>query len=180
LAEAQQQKMITGNTQKNEKMADEQQAIKSGTEELANKIAQLSKQQSGRPSAEKAREYLNQAVREQQQAEESLRNNTPEQAKKNQEKAVAEMGQALNNLNQQHEQQEKQNSRQGQKHDQQANSQPEPARAETDQPESGAEERPDQVPLNQTAQGILDEEMENRKARKRNNITGFQPVEKDW
>ena len=181
LAESEQQETIPDNTQKSEKLADEQQAIKSRTEELANKFEQLSEQQSGQSSGEKAREHLNRAVQEQQQAEDRLRNNSPEQAQENQEKAAAEMHQALNDLNQQQEQQEKQDAQHGQSEEQQENNQPQSESAEADNQKAEEEVQASQVaPSEQRAQDILNEEAENRKIRQGRSVTGYQPVEKDW
>ena len=181
LTESQQQEATAENGQKSEKLAEKQQAIKNRTEELASKLEQLSEQQKGQPSGEKSREHLNRAVQEQQQAEEKLRSNTPERAKKNQEKAAAEMLQALNDIDQQQEQQEEQKSQQEQSSEQQDNSRQQTETAQTDNEKTEAEAHESQVaPSDQTAQEILNEETENRKIRQGRSITGYKSVEKDW
>lgn len=181
LAESQQQEAAPDNTQKSTKLADEQQALRNRTEELANKLEQLSEQQSGQPSREKAQDHLNRAIHEQQQAEERLANNSPDQAAENQEKAAAELLQALNNMDQHQEHQEEQKSQHGQNREPKDDNQPQTETAQADKQETEEEIQADQVaPSNQTAQDIIDEETENRKIRHERTITGYQSVEKDW
>ena len=181
LAESQQQEAAPDNTQKSTKLADEQQALRNRTEELANKLEQLSEQQSGQPSREKTQDHLNRAIHEQQQAEERLANNFPDQAAENQEKAAEELLQALNNMDQHQEHQEEQKSQHGQNREPKDDNQPQTETAQADKQETEEKIQADQVaPSSQTAQDILDEETENRKIRHERTITGYQSVEKDW
>jgi hypothetical protein len=120
-------------------------------------------------------------MQEQQQAENRLRDNLPEQARKNQEKAAAEMGQVLNDLNRQQEQQGDQKPQQDQNIEQQDSSQPQTETAQAGDQETEEQTQEGQmVSTDRTAQEILNEEEENRKIRQGSSLRSYQPVDKDW
>ena len=181
LSEAQQQQGTKeGTEQKAGDLAEQQQAIKEKTRQLAEKTQKLTEQPGSPSPDEKTQKHLEQAVREQQQAEDNLTENLPEQARQNQERAAAEMNQALAELNQQH-QQESQQAQQGQDQEQQEASQAQSESSEAEDQNTGEEVQSEQVPVtDRTAQDILDEETANRSVRQGRSVTGYQPVEKDW
>ena len=152
-----------------EGQAGEQQELMDRTKAMQQKMGQGSEQKD-------AKQSLDEAAKEQQEAVDKLRGHKPEEAAQAQDEAAKAMRQAQEKLAGKDEQPPAGNKQDKQEDGQSAPPEQAPGQEEA-KPPAGAEAG---KPLDQTAQDLLNEEKQNMRQRRSQGMTGVEAVDKDW
>jgi len=158
---------------KSRELGSEQRDLADETQKLADKMQeqaqqQQQQQQAPSPAAEQARQHMDNAVGEQNEAADQLDDDCGAKAEPRQAKAVEELKKALEAMSGEQGQQD-----QGQQDQSQT--------APQEQPQPAEEERAQEqvVPLTDQARDILEEEKDNLERRQLPSAA-YRPVDKDW
>ncbi len=172
--------------QASKELAAAQRDLEQETQELAEQMHQdpaagnqaASNAQQPDPR-QAARQQIEQAISQQQQAADGLDQVRPKDAAGHEERAIEHLKQAMASTEDGQQQQQEPQQEQPQKEDgQQQQSQPQPQEQKQEQEQASPEEQ-DLAQLNEQAHDILDEEKKNRE--RRQPATGnYRPVAKDW
>jgi hypothetical protein len=162
-------------------LGSEQRGLSDETQKLADKMQeqaqqQQQQQQAPSPAAEQARQHMDKAVGEQNEAADQLDDNRGAKAEPRQEKAVEELKKALEAMSGEQGQQQQQGQGQqdqGQQDQAQTTPQEQPQQAEDEQAQEQV------VPLADHARDILEEEKDNLERRQLPS-GAYRPVDKDW
>jgi hypothetical protein len=159
--------------------ADQQEETRERTEEAAESMDDGREEPS---PMDEAKEHAEKAVEKQKEAEEHLRDQDPEKANEAQEEALEELKKARESLDEEGEKRKQDNSPEGE----QSN---EGEKSQENQPEDEQEGKPQERPgedmkdvpaPDADARDILNQEKEQKKARRARQMIGVRPVEKDW
>jgi Ca-activated chloride channel family protein len=175
--------------------AERQESITEQTRETGKKLHELNRQQQGEQlSDEMAGEHVKRALENQEEAEKELQQNNLAAAQQEQEAAALELGKAIQQLQQEQEDSRDKKGTEGQPEEsreqageQAGQQEPQPGEQETQQEpaaETGKqqEETPGAAaaPGSESAEEIINGELQNRRHRPLGGGTGYRPVEKDW
>jgi len=149
------------------KLGEEQKAVKSGTEDLADRLASS---QENTEAAAKAGEHLRSAVECQSSAAQDLDLGRTNKAQPHQEQALEEMNKSLEQIS---------GAAPGPA-EQDKTDEPKPPQDGGAKPPEPQEDEQRPPPRDETAHDILDQEKQDRRRRDSSAAGGYMPVEKDW